>query len=111
MIKLLLMIVYELLAITMVSVQGVVPQSDLSSTIIVSRCYNDLSSTIIVSRCYNDLFLRLTVCSMKIPYLKLTLGKKKVTITSTVGTVNLTYEDKMATFVILLHKTEFIFST
>ena len=42
---------------------GVVPQSDLSSTIIVRRCYNDLgviqqsdlSSTIIVSRCYNDL--------------------------------------------------------
>ena len=37
------------------AMQGVVPQSDLSSTIIVSRCYNDLSSTIIVSRCYNDL--------------------------------------------------------
>ena len=42
---------------------GVVPQNDLSSTIIISRCYNDLgvvpqndlSSTIIVSRCYNDL--------------------------------------------------------
>ena len=43
---------------------GVVPQSNLSYTIIVSRCYNndlgvvpqsDLSSTIIVHWCYNDL--------------------------------------------------------
>ena len=32
--------------------KGVIPQSDLSSTIIVSRCYNDL-----------NFFLRLTACS------------------------------------------------
>ena len=52
--------------------EGVDPQIDLSSTIIVSRDYNDLgvvpqidlSSTIIVSRDYNDinLFLPLTAC-------------------------------------------------
>ena len=41
----------------------VVPQSDLSSTIIVSRCYNDL-----------NFFLRLTACSTKRPYLTVIVG-------------------------------------
>ena len=39
------------------NILGVVPQSDLSSTIIVSRCYNDL-----------NFFLRLTACSTKRHY-------------------------------------------
>ena len=42
---------------------GVVPQSDLSSTIIVSRCYNDL-----------NFILRLTACSTKRPYLIVIVG-------------------------------------
>ena len=44
---------------TVGGVQGVVPQSDLSPTIILSRCYNDL-----------NFFLRLTACSTKttLPY-------------------------------------------
>ena len=45
------------------TVQEVVPQSDLSSTIIVSRCYNDL-----------NFFLRLTACSTKRPYLTVIIG-------------------------------------
>ena len=43
--------------------QGVVPQIDLSSTIIVNRCYNDI-----------NLFLRLTACSTKRPYLTVIVG-------------------------------------
>ena len=42
---------------------GVVSQSDLSSTIIVSRYYNDL-----------NFFLRLTACSTKRPYLTVIVG-------------------------------------
>ena len=40
------------------TLQGVVPQSDLSSTIIVSRCYNHL-----------NFFVRLSACSTNRPYL------------------------------------------
>ena len=43
--------------------QVVVPQSDLSSTIIISRCYNDV-----------NVFLQLTACSTKIPYLTVIIG-------------------------------------
>ena len=43
--------------------QGLVPQSDLSSTIIVSRFYNDL-----------NVFLQMRACSTKIPYLTVIIG-------------------------------------
>ena len=42
---------------------GVVPQSDLSSTIIISRCYNDL-----------NFFLRLAACSTKRSYRTVIIG-------------------------------------
>ena len=43
--------------------QVVVPQSDLSSTVIVSMCYNDLNT-----------FLRLKACSTKRPYRTVIVG-------------------------------------
>ena len=82
--------------------QGVIPQSVINSSIIVSRCYNEL-----------NVFVRLTAYSTKktLPYgqrrLRLkTYNRCKATVTSTVGIVNLMLRRQN---VILLDETEFIF--